>query len=161
MNNRFTRILLGVSLIAALIVTGLVMSPKLARADASGNIYNLYAFGLQQLTGSPGPGTVVQPTYAAAITIGTNQDNQGLVMQINANSTTSSTSTLTPGNGGQFGQMMITIISATGPGTATITFASPFKPTATAAPTTGTSITVMWVSDGNFWREMGRSASAQ
>lgn len=160
MNNRFKSILLGAAVFAALLVTGLIVAPKLAHADPSGNIYNLPSFPLQQITGGPGPGTVSQPPFAATMTIGTNSENQGLVQQIVATSTVSSSATVNAGSGGQFGQFLVTIVTAVG-GTETITFGTSFLPTATAAPTIGKSITVCWVSDGTNWHEMCRSASAQ
>ena len=155
MKNYLSRLVFGLAFFAALAFVSTI------KADPSGSIYNLNAFPLQQITGSPGPGTVAQPTFAATMTIGTNQENSGLVQQILGVSTVSSTCTLNAGSGGQFGQLLITICSASASGTVTYTFGTSFLPTATVAPTAGKSITVLWVADGTSWHEICRSASAQ
>lgn len=158
MKNRL-HLLIG-SVILALAAV-LALTPNVARADASGTIYNVPAFPLQQITGGPGPGTVSNPPYAATITIGTNSENQGMVQQINGVSTVSATSTVSAGTGGLFGQFLIIICSASASGNVTYTFSTSFLPTATVVATQGKSITVGWVSDGVIWHEMFRSASAQ
>ena len=151
--------LLGSVLAVALVA--LCIPYKKARADASGTIYNLYAWGLQQLTGSPGPGTVAQPTFAATVTLGTNTQSSGIVQQILGVSTVSSTCTVNAGAVSPFGQVEIVICTASSSGTVTYTFGTSFLPTATVVATGGKSITVMWVSDGTNFHEICRSASAQ
>lgn len=161
MKTRFPRFLLGAAFLAVAFVLALSLPFKRALADASGNIYNLYAFGLQQLTGSPGPGTVSQPPFAATITIGVNTDNQGIVQQILGKNSVSATSTVNAGGTGTFGQMLEVICTADASGTVTYTFGTSFLPTATVAATASKSITVIWTSDGTNWHEVCRSASAQ
>lgn len=145
---KFLNYILGV---AAIMAAGLVSTTAHAQT-----IYQQPAASVAQLVGGPGA-PVNQPTYAATMTIPISLP----VLEINANSATSATSTVNAGAVGTFGQLLITIITASGSGTATITFGTNFLPTATAAPTTGKSITVAWVSDGTVWHEFSRSASAQ
>ena len=81
------------------------------------------------------------------------------VQQILGVAATSATSTINAAGPGQFGQLLIVIVSDTGG--VTITFGTNFKATATVNPTTGKSIVVAFVSDGVAFREFSRSASAQ
>ena len=131
---------------------------SLRAADAT--VYQLNAQPLAQISGSPGA-AAVKPTFAASLTL---NQNAGMVQQLNGVSTTSATCAVTVGGAGNFGQLLIVICSADSSGTVTYTFsnaAGKFLPTATAAPTAGTSITVAFVSDGTVWHEFARSASAQ
>jgi hypothetical protein len=139
-----------ISLFAAVFVLAAVST-----AHAQATIYNQPANPIAQLVGGPGA-TPNLPTYAATMTI---SPVNNAVTQIAGNATTSSTSTVTAGSVGNFGQLWIIIVSDTGG--ITVTFSTGFKPTATVNPTTGKSITVAFVSDGTVWREFARSASAQ
>ena len=121
----------------------------------SSTIYNCRVNPLAQISGSPGA-DAVSPTYAAAIAL---DPNAGLVQLIAGVAATSATSTVTTPNGGQFGQLLIVIVSDTGG--VTVTFSTGFKATGTVNPTTGKAIVVAFVSDGTYWREFSRSASAQ
>lgn len=160
-SSRFGKLVLGAAIMAVFLFAAISFSPRSAYAQ-SGTIYNLFEYGLQQITGSPGPGTVQQPTFGATMTLGTNTNFSGIVQQLTGSSTVQSAVTVNAGSGGQFGQYLTTICtSASGASTVTYTFGTNFLPTATVAPTTGKSITVDWVSDGTSWHERGRSASAQ
>lgn len=117
--------------------------------------YNLLTDGLAQLSGSPGAPTVA-PTYAAVIAL---DPNAGIVQLIAGVAAVSATCTVNTTNDGNFGQLLIVIV--TDNGGVTVTFGTNFKPTATVNPTTGKAITVAFVSDGGAWREFSRSASAQ
>lgn len=125
--------------------------------SGSSTVYQLNPDGLAQISASPGARTLV-PTYAATSTL---NPNAGIVHQLKGDSAVSATSTWNAPSGGTFGQMLVTIVTASGAGTITVTFGTNFLPTATAAPTTGKSITVIWFSDGTSWHEAARSASAQ
>ncbi len=112
---------------------------------------------LAQLGGaSNAPGNVV--AGAAALVL---NPADGAVVRIDADSAVSATIAATTTNFRGFGAIWITIVNASGASTVTATFGSGFKPTATAAPTTGKAISILWVSDGVVWREVARSASAQ
>jgi len=112
---------------------------------------------LAQLGGLPAaPANVV--AGAAALVL---NPNDGAVVRIDGDSAVSATLAITTPNFRGFGAVLITIVNASGAGTVTATFGSGFKPTATAAPTTGKAISILWVSDGVVWREVARSASAQ
>jgi len=166
-NNRARITLISLLGIIAVALIFISLAPTKLLAQT---VYNLLSNPLAQMSGSPGAQYNI-PTYAATMTTApfstTASGGNGAMIcytQINANSTTSSTCTLsTPTPSGNPGQQWVTIITASGPGTATITFATPqFLATGTAAPTTGKSISVFWVSDGTTaWHEVGRSASAQ
>lgn len=118
-------------------------------------IYNQPANPLAQILGGSGA-SAATPTFAAtvALPIATNA-----VVQINGVSTTSATSTLTAGVA-PFGKILVVFCKADSSGTVTYTFGTGFKPTGTAAPTAGTTIVVLFVSDGTNFFEMGRSSSA-
>ncbi len=95
---------------------------------------------------------------AAALVI---KPSDGAVVRIDGDSAVSATIAATATDFRGFGAILITICRASGASTVTTTFGSGFLPTATAAPTTGKSISILWVSDGVVWREVCRSASAQ
>lgn len=112
---------------------------------------------LAQIGGLPmAPGNIV--AGAAALVL---DPNGGSTVRIDGDSAVSATIAITTPNFRGFGANYITIVRASGAGTVTATFGSGFLPTATVAPTTGKSISVLWVSDGVVWREVSRSASAQ
>lgn len=121
----------------------------------SSTVYSLRVNPLAQISGTAGA-EAVAPTYASAIVL---DPNAGLVQLIAGVAATSATSTVTTPNVGQFGQLLIVIVTDTGG--VTVTFGTGFKPTGTVNPTTGKAITVAFVSDGTVWREFSRSASAQ
>ena len=158
---RITLATLGLCLTIAII--GLYVTPVRLMAQT---VYQLLANPLAQMSGSPGA-LFNQPTYAATMTIAPLSTANGAMnsyTQINGNSTTSSTCTVsTPTPSANPGQQWTIIFTASGSNTVTFTLSTPqFLPTATVAPTTGKSISVFFVSDGNTaWHEVARSASAQ
>lgn len=119
--------------------------------------FNLPINHLAQLGGAPGaPANVV--AGAAALVL---DPSAGSVTRIDGDSAVSASIAASTPNFRGFGALWVTIINASGAGTVTATFGSGFLPTATAAPTTGKAISILWVSDGVVWREVARSASAQ
>lgn len=154
MKNRFYSLLLLVALVLCIFA-----SPK---ANAQATVYNQPANPIAQLVGGPGAQANI-PTFAATMTISPIANGVlNAVTQLSGVSTTSSTCTLNAAAIGSFGQIWITICSASSSGTVTYTFGTNFLPTATVAATASKSITVMWVSDGVLsWHEVCRSASAQ
>jgi hypothetical protein len=128
-----------------------------ASVHAQATIYNQPAAPLAQIAGGPGA-PILHSTFAATITL---NPSLGAVHQILGVNTTSATCTVNAGQTGQFGQFLITILSADASGTVTYTLGTYFLPTATAVVTAGKSISMTWVSDGSNWHEIGRSASAQ
>lgn len=126
-------------------------------ANAQPTIYNQPPETLAQISGGPSA-PVNKPTYSATMTLDTTMQ-RGAIHQILGVNATSPTATLNAASGGQFGQLLITIISDTGG--ITLTYGTNFKSTGTVNPTNGKSIVVAFVSDGTFFREFSRSASAQ
>lgn len=118
-------------------------------------IFNLRARPLSQISGSPGAPAVAL-TYGAAVVV----DHQaGLVQKINGVAATSATCAVTIGSAGQFGQLLLIIFGDTGG--VTYTLSGYFKPQATVNPTTGKAIAILFVSDGNYWYEVGARATAE
>ena len=162
---RITLATLGLCLTIAII--GLYVTPVRLMAQT---VYQLLANPLAQMSGSPGALFNV-PTYASTMTIAPlspisvgGNGSMNSYTQINGNSATSSTCTVsTPTPSSNPGQQWTIIFTASGSNTVTFTLSTPqFLPTATVAPTTGKSISVFFVSDGNTaWHEVARSASAQ
>ena len=105
-------------------------------------------------SGNPPPGAI-SPTFAAAVVLDSiiNYANVIRILGVNA---TSSTCAVTTTNVGLSGATLVVICEATG-GTVTYTFGAGFKTSATAAATTGTSMTVTFHSNGTNWVEASRS----
>ncbi len=119
-----------------------------------------------QITGSgqpnpgyTGPATIGAgnaPVYAAAIALAAFIVASRYIV-INGVSATSATVSLTTTYVAPAGARLIVVINASG-GTITATFSTGFRPSATAAPTVGASMTVEFVSNGTVWLESSRSA---
>ena len=123
--------------------------------SAAVTVFRLKADPLAQISGTDGA-PAVQPTYAAAVVIDT---KAGLVQKLNGVSTVSATCAVTAGSAGQFGQMLLLIFGDTGG--ITYTLSGYFKPQATVNPTNGKVIAVLFISDGNYWYEIGARATAE
>lgn len=117
----------------------------------------LVADSLGQLSGAQGA-PILKPTFAAAVAIDAGP-NGGSVQEIDGVNGTSATCAVTTVVNPGVNKILILICKAAG-GTVTYTFGTGFKPTGTAAPTTGTTIVVAFISDGSNFFEFARSASA-
>jgi hypothetical protein len=94
---------------------------------------------------------------AAALVL---KPSDGAAVRIDGDSAVSATIAVTTPNFRGFGALFIVCVNASGVGTVTATFGSGFKVNGTVAPTTGTSITVLFWSDGVVWREIARTGAA-
>lgn len=124
---------------------------------ASNTVYSLNSFAdkIAQLLniGNP-PNINVSPTYAATMDLTQTIANSGFVRLLGT--TVSATCTVTTTSIGLVGALLAVSCEAVG-GTNTYTFSTGFKVSATAAPTTGTAMTVNFRSNGTNWVEVGRS----
>lgn len=105
-------------------------------------------------TGAPVPGAV-SPTYAATQAVGgiLQYSSYVLIDGVNATSATCTiTSTYVAPKGAR-----CAIAVRGGGGTVTATFSTGFKVSATAAATSGTLMTVSFISNGTNWVESARS----
>ena len=112
--------------------------------------------GLAQLCGASGA-PALGPTWGASSITGFDP-NSGIVHKIAGVAGTSATNTLNASGPGAFGQALILII--TDSGGITLTIGTNFASTGTVNPGTGKAIVVTFVSDGVFWIEQSRTASA-
>lgn len=119
--------------------------------QGSANIFTSDPNKLAALTGKGSP-NLVAPTYAATLSV---DPAAALFQQF----TLTGDVTLNALSAGVPGQELILEIAASG-GTRTATFGTNFRESGTAAPTTGTSIVVAFISNGTYWMEFARSASA-
>ena len=109
-----------------------------------------------QFTGTGAPIVNYSPTYAATQAIAPQLVAGARCILINGVNSVSATTTVSSTYVLPFGAQLQIIVKATG-GTVTATFGTGFKPSATAAPTVGTQITVDFTSDGTNLVETGRS----
>ena len=112
-----------------------------------------------QVTGSgqPVPGKI-SPTFAAAVVLDS-IINYSCYAQLLGDSAVSATCAVTTANIPLAGANIQVYCAAVGAGTVTYTFGAGFKTSATAAPTTGTAITIEFMSNGTNWVEAGRSVA--
>lgn len=124
---------------------------------ASNTVYSLnsWADKIAQLLniGNP-PNINVSPTYAATMDISQSIQASGYVRLLGT--TASATCTVTTTSIGNVGALLSLSCEAVG-GTNTYTFSTGFKPSTTAAATTGTAMTVNFRSNGTNWVEVSRS----
>lgn len=114
---------------------------------------------VSQITGSgaPVPGKIA-PTYAAAVVLDS-IINYARYIQLLGDSAVSASCAVTTANICLAGANLVVYCAASGAGTVTYTFGAGFKTSATAAPTTGTAITIEFCSNGTNWVESGRSVA--
>lgn len=133
----------------------------MAAANSTSRGQNNTAFSvnpdkLAQLVGSGGPPPgPISPTFAAAVVLDSIINYANVIRILGVNSV-SSACAVTTANVALAGAILVVICEAVG-GTVTYTFGSGFKTSATAAATTGTSMTVTFHSNGTNWVEASRS----
>lgn len=113
---------------------------------------------LAQLTGTGVAFGPVSLTYASTQPIGPLLVAGNRYVRVLGVNATSATTSITTTFVAPAGSLLIVQVDAVG-GTVTATFSTGFKPSATAAPTIGTTMTVNFVSNGTYWMESARSVA--
>lgn len=161
-----------VSLLVIVLLAVIWIAPSALKA-APGSIYNANTNPLLQLSGSPGASANIvtetatmslQPFQPQGGTSGTGNGDFNILTEVSGANSISSTSTINAGAVSPFGTIWIVTLlsnSASDSSGVTYTFGTNFKPTGTVAVSAGKSLSVLWISDGTYWREVCRSASAQ
>lgn len=122
--------------------------------SAEVTVFRLRTNGLAQISGTDGA-PVVQPAYAAVMTLNT---REAIVQQILGVAATSAICTINAASGGSFGQSLLLILADTGG--VTYTLGTNFKTAGgTINPTTGKKVVVEFLSDGVNFYDIGRSTA--